>query len=244
MKDLMRKVKSFMTFDFPVQASYINTQFAETHRKLQLEAPAWSTTATRQKLISNYWLTQVAGHFAIIFGLPALVFFFLSGGFTDFNGYFVTIMITGSICYTVLYLFHYRPSFSTTYLPRLETAKEAYDRNQQEIIEKCRQAQLSNFALTLIFYVFEKSSGMNTLLCNDQSAALLMKLYGVDPGSLKKNLELVYGKKKYLQPRKQTEIAKCFDQAINFFEETEFPKGILILNELQKKFEQSSSLSE
>lgn len=77
---------------------------------------------------------------------------------------------------------------------------------------------------------------MNTLLCNDQSANLLMKLYGVDPGSLKKNLELIYGKKKYLLPRKQTEISNRFDEAIVFLEEIGFPKGGSILSELKKKF--------
>lgn len=80
---------------------------------------------------------------------------------------------------------------------------------------------------------------MNNLLCNDQSASLLMKLYGVDPGSLKKNPELIYGKKKYLLPRKQTEITNRFDEAISFFEETEFPKGVRILKELEKIFVES-----
>ena len=40
------------------------------------------------------------------------------------------------------------------------------------------------------------------LKCTDQDAGLLMKLYGVDKGSLKKNLELILGKKQKLQPRK------------------------------------------
>ena len=236
MKDLMDKVKTFITFDFPVPATYINIKFAETHQKLQAEVPEWSTTATRQKLLFNYWSNHVAGHFTFLFGLPALVFFFVSGGLHHFSGYLVTIMIAGMISYLVIYLFHYRPIFCTSYLPSLETAKEAYDRKHHEVLEKCRQAQLSNFALTLVFYVFEKSSGMDTLLCNDQSASLLMKLYGVDPGSLKKNLELIYGKRKCLLPRKQTEIINRFDEAINFFEETKFPKGVTLLKELQKKF--------
>lgn len=236
MKDLIQKVKSFITFDFPIQTAYINTRFAKTHQQLQLEVPQWSTTATRQQLISNYWFSHVIGHFAFLFGLPALIFFFVSGGFHDFNDYLVIFMITGLISYLTLYLFHYRPTFCNTYLPRLETAKEAYERKQREMLEKCRQAQLSNFALTLVFYVFEKTSGMNTLLCNDQSASLLMKLYGVDPGSLKKNLELVYGKRKPLLPRKKTEITNRFEDAIVFFEEVGFQKGVNILKELQKKF--------
>lgn len=236
MKDLMLFMKSFMTFDFPLQSTNIDAKFAETHQKLQLEVPEWSTVATRQQLISNYWFTYVAGHFSLLFGLPALVLFFVGGGFHDIKGYLVSTMLAALFSYVVLYLFHYRPGFYATFLPRLETTKEVHDRKQRDHLEKCRQAQLSNFALTLVFYAFEKSSGMSTLLCNDQSANILMKLYGVDPGSLKKNLELIYGKKKCLLPRKQTEISNRFDEALSFFEEVGFEKGVKILGELKTKF--------
>jgi hypothetical protein len=66
MKELVKRAKSFMTFDFPLQTGYISTQFANTHKKLQTENPGWSTMATRQILISNYWFTYVAGHFAVM----------------------------------------------------------------------------------------------------------------------------------------------------------------------------------
>ena len=54
MKDLMKKMKSFITFDFPLQPAYISAQFVEEHRKIQVASPGWSTTATRQKLIAKY----------------------------------------------------------------------------------------------------------------------------------------------------------------------------------------------
>lgn len=238
MKDLMQKVKSFMTFDFPLQSTYIDKKFTETHQKLRFEVPEWSTAATRQQLISKYWFTYVVGHFSLLFGIPALVLFFVSGGFHDIKGYLGSTLLAGLISYAVLYLFHYRPAFSATFLPKLETAKDIYDRKQYDHLEKCRQAQLSNLGLTLVFYVFEKSCGLNTLLCNDQSANLLMKLYGVDSGSLKNNLELIYGKKKHLLPRKQTEILNRFDEAAVFLEEIGFLKGGNILNELRKKIVQ------
>jgi len=66
MKDLMQKVKSFITFDFPLQATHISTNFAETHQKLQSEVHEWSTTATRQKMISTYRFTHVTAHFTFI----------------------------------------------------------------------------------------------------------------------------------------------------------------------------------
>ncbi|HMC84481.1 MAG TPA: hypothetical protein VKI61_03110, partial [Chitinophagaceae bacterium] len=93
-----------------------------------------------------------------------------------------------------------------------------------EQVGKCRQAQTSNFALSLIFYVFDKTSGMNTLQCNDRWSESLMKLYGVDKGSLKKSLELILGKKRILSPRKYTEILNRFGKAYSFLEELNFTK--------------------
>ncbi|MES1249489.1 MAG: hypothetical protein ABUL46_02330, partial [Chitinophaga rupis] len=122
MKDLVKRAKSFITFDFPLQTAYISTQFANTHKKLQTEISGWSTTATRQKLISNYWFTYVAGHFAMMFGLPVLVIF-LWHGFGQSNFYLLSVLIAGLLSYPVLYLFHYRPYFSSVFLPRLETVK-------------------------------------------------------------------------------------------------------------------------
>jgi len=235
MKDLVKRAKSFITFDFPIQTAYITTQFANTHRKLQTEITEWSTTGTRQKLISQYWFTYVVRHFSVLFGLPVLMVF-LTQGFERSNFYLFSVLIAGLLSYPVLYLFHYRPYFSSIFLPRLETIKEAYECKQKEQLEKCRQAQLSNFALALVFYVFDKTSGMNTLQCNDQSAELLMKLFGVDHGSLKKNLVIIYGKRGKISSRKQTEISNRFDEAITFFEKAAFPKAVTILGELRKKF--------
>lgn len=133
-------------------------------------------------------------------------------------------------------LFHYWPNFYSDFLPKLETIKETYERKQHEQLEKCKRAQLSNPALVLIYYVFDKVSGMNSLQCKDQYAGLLTKLYGVDPGSLKKNLELIFGKKKNLSERKLTEIQNRFQEAQDFFEEMEFKEGLRILNELEQKF--------
>ncbi len=63
-----------------------------------------------------------------------------------------------------------------------------------------------------------------------------MKLYGVDQGSLKKNLELIFTRKKNLTERKITEIQNRFQEAYNFFEEIQFKEGMRILDELEQKF--------
>jgi hypothetical protein len=235
MKDFVKRAMSFITFDFPLETAYIGTDFAVTHKKLQAEIPGWSTKATRQKIISTYWFTYVAGHFAIMLGLPVLVFF-LWHGLGQSNFYMLSVLFAGVLSYSVLYLFHYRPYFSSIFLPRLETAKEVYECKQREQMEKCRQAQLSNFALALVFYVFDKTTGMNRLQCNDQSAELMMKLYGIDKGSIKKSLELIIGKRKNLPTRKMTEIQNRFTEAYKFFEELQFPKGVHMLQDLEMRF--------
>lgn len=235
MKDLVNKMKSFLVFDFPLQVEYIKSDFAAIHNKSLKELPEWSTTATRQRLISKYWFTYVAGHFAVMFGIPVCMIY-LAKGFEQLDLFLLSVLIAGLLSYPVLYLFHYRPYFSSLFLPRLEMVKEAFECKQKEQLEKCRQAQLSNFALSLVFYVFDKTSKLNSLQCNDQTAGLLMKLYGVDKGSIKKNLELILGKKRGIHLRKSTEIRKRFEEAYTFFEELHFEEGIRLLKELEMKF--------
>ena len=243
MKDLVKRVKSFIIFDFPLETAFITTQFTDTHKKLQTEIPGWSTTATRQKLISNYWFTYVAGHFAIMFGLAVLVIFLWSA-FQQSDFYLFSVLIAGLLSFPVLYLFHYQPYFSSIFLPLLETIKETFEHKQIEQLEKCRQAQLSNFALVLLFYVFDKTAGMNRLQCNDQSAELMMKLYGIDKGSIKKSLELIIGKRKNLPTRKMTEIQNRFTEAYQFFEELQFPKGVHMLQDLEMRFTKQLNLEQ
>lgn len=236
MKSIVKNANSFISFDLPLEKAHIAAQFSSIHKKSQIHSPEWSTTATRQKLIAEYWYTYVLSHFAVLFALPALVIIMVSGGFAQLPQYLAGFMVAGLISFLVLYLAIYRHYFTAFYLPQVETVKEEYERKVVEQLEKCRQAQLSNLALSLVFYVFDKTSGMNASQCNDHFARLQMKLFGVDQGSLKKNLELILGKKKGLTERKQTEIRHRFEEAYAFFEELQFPQGVLILKELEAKF--------
>ena len=163
MKDLMSRTIAFLTFDSPLQAQQISLQFSETHLKRQTEIDEWSTKATRQQMVYYYWSTHVIGHFAVLFGLPAGLLFFMLGGFYQPGVFLVNVFVACPIVYLALYLFQYRPEFNSTYLPRLETIKEAYEKKQFEQFEKCRQAQLSNFSLALFFYVLTKTNSLNPL---------------------------------------------------------------------------------
>lgn len=237
MKDVVKKFESFITFDLPLETENITAHFTDTQMKLESETPGWSTKATRQKLISSYWFSNVIGHFSLILVFPAAVIFLSTAGFEQ--RYLLSIFVAGLLSFTVMYFFIYRPYFGSVYLPRLETVKETYERKEFENLEKCRRAQLSNQALCLIFYVLDQTSGMKSSQPNDKCAGILAKLYGVDRGSLKTNLELILGssgKRTNLTDRKRTEVRNRFAEAHSFFEELNFCKGLDLLEKLESKF--------
>ncbi|WP_439516523.1 hypothetical protein [Sediminibacterium sp.] len=237
MKDFMNRAIAFLTFDTHLQAQQISLQFSQTHHKRLSEIDNWSTNATRQQLISRYWYTDVLEHFAILFGLSVGITLILRENKQP-DVLIASLFFVGPLAYLGLYLFQYRPKFNSTYLPLLETVKEAYEKKQLEQIEKCRHVQLSNFSLALFFYVLTKTNNLNQISCDDYSANLLRKLYGVDSGSLKKNLELILGtaKRKNMSERKITEIRNRFAETYEYLEALEFNAGIEKLKELEASF--------
>lgn len=238
MKDLMRKGLAFMVFDSPLQTDKIRNRFEQAHQKRQAETNGWSTNATRQLLIADYWSGQVALHFSLVLGIPVLVFFLIGHGFSQPVFFLGTTLLAGSISYFVLYYFYYNPTFHSTFLPRLEAVKESYELKQAGQLEKCRQLQLSNFSLTLFYYVLTETNQLSPLCCDDHCANLLTKLYGVDQGSMKKNLELILGtvKRKNLTERKITELKNRFSETYDFMQSIQFTAGIEKLKELEGKF--------
>lgn len=116
MKYLISRAIDFLTFDTHLQAQQISLQFSETHHNRQAEIDEWSTKATRQQLVSYYWSTHVLGHFAVLFGLPAGILFFILGEFSQPGVFLVNVFVAGPIVYLGLYLFQYRPEFNSTYL--------------------------------------------------------------------------------------------------------------------------------
>lgn len=233
MKDFVKKAIAYITFELPSDINYTREKFTTSHIKHQKNLAGWSTTSTRQKMVAAYWLDDVLKHFAIIFVVPASVAVITS---SEKVVAFGVVMVVAFITFIVLWFFHYWPVFLSIFLPNLESVKETYEQKQLEQLEKCRRVQLSNGALVLIYYVFDKVSSLNTLQCNDRFAGLLTKIYGVDSGSIKKNLELIFGNRKTLPARKLTELQNQFQEAYDFFEEIEFPQGSKILHELEQKF--------
>jgi hypothetical protein len=232
MKDLMQKVMSFITFEFALDSNCLGQQFTATHTLLQKDIAYWSTNSTRQKIISKYWFEFVLSHFVFLFSAGIILLLFM---FSARELALPVVFVAGIITFMALLLFNYWPNFYSDFLPKLETIKETFERKQLEQLEKCKRAQLSNLALVLVYYVFDKLSGNNSLRCNDHYAAMLTTLYGVDQGSVKKNLELIFGNKQHLSELKATEISNRFEEARNFFEAIEFTKGLSILSELEQK---------
>ncbi len=324
MKERIKKLRTFLTFDTPLEMNNISSLFSTTHSQYQQLIPEWSYSSTRQKMIGTYWFTHVIAHFAAMIALPVLLLWTIT---RHFDAGCLAVVLTVALFYFMVQLVaSYWPSYISNFLPKLEAVMSKYKNEQQqkvirqlqqeltvqqeqarkeqeqiieqfqmqlvaqqaladqqhqyfqiqlqeklaeqqtrllkhqetiqnrfqqkitlqkekieqqqETIKKCRQAQLSNFALTLIYYVFLKAAGNNGLESSDHTANLLLKLYGVDRGSLRTNLELITGtssKRKNLGERKCTEIRNRFEEAKDFFEEMEFPKGVSLLTELEYK---------
>jgi hypothetical protein len=236
MKELMQRFNSFISFSSPVDADYISTKFDSIHRQNQIEAPHWSTKATRQQLIATYWFGNVLGHFVLILSLSILMTDLIQRNFV-----FVkpgVILLVGMLTFPILLISHYWPNYHYTFLPRLETAIESYEYGWQKHMDDCKKAQWQNLTLILIAYALAGTSGINSLQPTDRYAGLLAKLFGVDPGSLKNHLELLMGPssaRKDLIKRKRTEVSNRFSEAYQFLEDLQLPAGIQVLKDLEGK---------
>ena len=316
MKDTVKMIQTYLTFDAPLEIESIRTTFALTQDQQQKIIPSWGTDSTRQKLISIYWFRHVLYHFGVILGVSFVFTFLITRRFDSSAG--VQLLIGSFFGFITLLFFHYLPNFTSDYLPKVDAVRSAHEsrqqreiimqlreqlsakqeqiawqqqlfqnqlheqsvmqqrafqvelqqeladqeariskqqertqrrfqeqvtgqkallEQQQEELKKCRQAQLSNFALTLVYFAWVKGLGI-WVDGSDHTAQLLQKLYGVDRGSLRNNLDLIAGsssKRKNLGERKLTEMRIRFDEATIFFKEMGYTKGITILKELEIK---------
>jgi hypothetical protein len=232
-KNIWKRLNAFLKFDLPVNYDSIRELFLKIHTSYRVDYPEWSTRATRRKAISVYWYKYVLRHFLTLLLLGLIIYFAINSFHIPHAGELVAVGIMAIIAFGILLFAQYAPYFSTEFLPKLETVVDEYEGRQFEDLEKCRQAQYSNLALILIFYVWNKVGNVNALNSSDQLSRLLMKVYGVDNGSLKKNLELIISRPKDLSTRKLKEIQKGFEEAFSYFETLQFEKGVSALRELE-----------
>ena len=237
MNDLVRRVKSFIVFDFPLQISVISNQFASTHESYQKKFTHWNFTATRKKIISNFWFRLVLCHYFIILGFAALIIFPLT---KNWNGFLLSIFPGGMVSLFTLILFHYGPVYYSDFLPKLDTviAEQESLRLVQEEVKKCKRTHFSIPTLTIIFYVFSKASNTPLVPSNDKSAELLNGLYGADKDKLKQNLSRLYKVSK-LSPKERVEMQKGIDTSRSFFEALSLAPARIILDHLEIKIQQT-----
>lgn len=231
----LRRIQSFATFDLPINYNYIYSRFHKTHEDYCSSYAVWATTATRHKLISEYWGNALR-HYALLIGASVLFVILIYSPliFTNSIQLGALFMIAG-LAYIPLHYFIYRPTFNSDFLPKLETAIKAYEGKEQAWLEKCKQDQLSNRALVLLFYVLEKTSKLSFLAPTDRCADQLHQIFGVSPKGMKNELELVFKKDKLVKPdsRQYMEIFKSFGEAYTLLETMQFNEGIQHLKELE-----------
>lgn len=238
MKDFVKMIRSFILFDLPLQVSIISNQFAATHEIYQKQFAHWSFSATRKKLIADFWLRLVLYHYFVILGIAAIL---ILPFIPDWSVFMLSIFFGGILSLFTLILFHYGPAYYSDFLPKLDTviAEQETLRLVREETKKCKRSQLSIPTLTIIFYVFSKASNTPLLPSNDRSAELLNHLYGADKDKLKQNLSRLYKISK-LSPKERAEMQKGIDASRSFFEGISLKIAPLILNQLEVKIQQNS----
>lgn len=233
MKDLVSKIKSFLTFDFPVGLIHITAQFLTIHQYYRRQFPHWSLAATRRKLITHFWFRYVLFHYGTILLASVLLVIPSSTGILSL---LAATLFTGTVTLLTLVLFQYLPAFYSEFLPKLDTImaeQEAIIINAYET-KKCKRTQFSIPTLTIIFYVLSRAAQIPLLPSNDHSAALLNNLYGVDKDKLKQNLSRLY-KMSQLSVRERAEIQKGIVAARNFFTPLGHKPAESILDQLEIK---------
>ena len=238
MNGIVKVIKSFLQFDLPLQVEVISNQFAITHESYQKQFAHWSFTATRKKLIANFWLRFVLYHYFVILGLAAVIIL----PFTpNWSGFQISVVLGGGISFLTLILFHYGPVYYSEFLPKLDTviAEQESLKLIAGEIRKCKRTQFSIPALTIIFYVFSKTSNIPMLPSNESSAELLNCLYGADKDKLKQNLSRLYKVAK-LSPKERAEMLKGIEASRSFFDALSLPQAVTILDQLEVKIQQAA----
>jgi len=234
MKQILCRAKSFITFDFPLDSRYIGEQFSVTHDHYKSNIPHWSLSATKRKVISDYWFRHVLVHYSALYGLAT--FFVLLFSQNLHYTFFVSVAAIGIASFCVLFVTHYWLFFYSDFLPKLDTVIAGYENEsrKEEKLEKCRRTQFSISTLTVIFYVFTKMSDVGFPACNDQSAELLNNLFGCDRDKIKENLRRMY-KIQTLSPKEKAELRKGIDGARTFFGKLGSDQYVPILEALEMK---------
>ncbi|QJB35945.1 hypothetical protein HF329_33400 [Chitinophaga oryzae] len=233
MRMILGRLQSFAMFDLPFEISWIQQSFVTIHENYSKAYQGWSLNATRKKLVADYWLKHVLAHLGAFYLTGLVIVLFLGGKFDEFvlSGVLLGVLIS----LPVLIFWLYGQLFYFDFLPKLDTIMENYEGKQLLHLKKCQQAQMSNFALAVVYYALAKASGLQITGANRQYGERLMNLFGKDPDDMYRALKLIACKVSKLSPHKQTEIGKSLEEARSFFELIEFLPGIKVVEQLDSK---------
>jgi len=237
MKDFVCRMQSFLLFDAPFKNREVHESFLTVHRYQQQQFPQWPLTATRKKIIAGFWCNDVLSHFGLVLLVGCLLV--LPFG-KQWQFALPAILLAGIVSLTTLALFNYIPQFYAKFLPVLDTVMAEQEKNSTTTtdIRKCKRTQFSIATLTIIFYVFAKTSKLPLPAANDKSAELLNNLYGADKDKLKQNLSRLY-KIASLSPKERAEMIKGVEATRIFFEALGFPAAQKWVVELERKLQQA-----
>jgi hypothetical protein len=224
---------SFLTREHTLDINTIRSLFIAEHEKFLHLNPTWNLKATRRLIIANYWLRDVLMHFGAFMAVAVL---FTLPQYNSWLSLPASILIGGLPALFTLTAFVYFPSFIWNFLPNLEVVTGELEKlaTKAEETTKSKRTQFQAPTLIIIYYVNSKISNSPLLPANDQSAAILNKLYGSDKDKLKQNLSRLY-KLSDLSAKERAEMKKGIENARSFFIETGHTNSSKILDELELK---------
>ncbi|SKD00517.1 hypothetical protein SAMN05660461_1846 [Chitinophaga ginsengisegetis] len=129
-----KKIKSFVTFDLPVNYLYIHLSFRDTHKEYSNSISVWPVTSTRRKLIANYWTSTQLHYFLI--AIAGILFTMPFSAFNSLNAlHLVSLIVNAILIYIPLYFIIYRYIFINEFLPLLEAATAEYEGKDRAWVE-------------------------------------------------------------------------------------------------------------
>lgn len=138
----LTQVRSFLTFDLPLDSRYIGTQFTTTHHQLTTAHPGWCLQATRQKLTARYWFRYVLTHFASLYSFAVAVTLPFNTQLNQF--YLAAVLTAGVISFSILTITNYGPMFFSDFLPKLQTMTAVFETRQNELLKEDLKKGLNN----------------------------------------------------------------------------------------------------
>ena len=94
MKKILTRLQSFAVFDIPLRNTYIQQAFVTIHEHYRKEYHGWSPSATRKKVIADYWIKHVLTHLGALYLMAVLITLSFN---TCFNQFYLTGLLLAGL---------------------------------------------------------------------------------------------------------------------------------------------------